>query len=299
MLMNVVTGLNDQKDTLVLFVDDNLKVYQSELLATETLVHLEQLFGLSNFKGGLKQVSLYLNVKGLENFGRVLVVGLGKVNAYSVSHLKQVVAALTAQLSEVKPLALTLLCPPTLLAGTTVSSATEAAEQEAAYHTASVLVEALNYSRYQFKRFLTLDKKDNNQHAADCSCCTAIKNYNFVVPQELVEAFKQGINHARAVSAGVKLARDLGNLPANICTPAYLADTGRKLAQDYDKLEVEVLDEHAMAELGMGCYLAVAQGTVNRPYLTVLKYNGAADANQQPYVFVGKGMTFDLSLIHI
>lgn len=286
MLMNVVNNLTDEKDTLVVFVDNNLKVYQSEYLSTETLVDLEQLFTATNFKGNLKQVALYLRVKGLEQFTRVIAVGLGQVDAnYPVASLKNVVTSLTAQLSDVKPVALTLLCPPTL-----VGSAE--GDSQAAYHTAYVLVEALNYARYQFKRFLTLDKKDSSQHAADCSCCTAIKHYSFVVADQLKDAFTLGINDARAVSAGVKLARDLGNLPANICTPEYLAETGKKLAQEYDKVTTEVLDEHAMKELGMGCYLAVAQGTVNRPYLTVVKYQGTDD-NQRPYVFVGKGMTFD------
>lgn len=283
MLMHVVHTLQDAKDTLVLFANTDLKVYRSEHLATDTLVDLDKLFALNNFKGNAGQVAVYFRVAGLEKFDRVIVVGLGKCAPYtSVATLKKAVGSLVSTLTEVKPDSLTVLCPTALFEGA-----------DGLYRTAAVMVEALNYARYQFKKFLTLDKKDGAQHSSDCSCCTAVKNYHFVVAEAEAAEFERGVVVARAISAGVKLARDLGNLPANICTPYYLSEVGTKLAADYEAVSVEVVDEHQMKELGMGCYLAVAQGTVNRPYMTVLKYSGAADQNQRPFVFVGKGMTFD------
>lgn len=96
---------------------------------------------------------------------------------------------------------------------------------------------------------------------------------------------------ARAIAAGVRLARELGNLPPNICTPAYLAEHVRKLAADRTGVSCEVLDSEQMRELGMGSLLGVAQGSLNPPKLIVLRWQGNADA--KPYALIGKGITFD------
>ncbi len=88
------------------------------------------------------------------------------------------------------------------------------------------------------------------------------------------------------------MARELGNLPPNICNPAYLAEQSRKIASEHAGVECEVLERDAMQQLGMGSLLGVAQGSANAPRLIVLKWNGAA-ATAKPVVFVGKGITFD------
>jgi len=93
------------------------------------------------------------------------------------------------------------------------------------------------------------------------------------------------------IAAGIAYTRDLGNLPPNICNPAYLAEHGRKLANDHAHVTCEVLDRAEMEQLGMGSLLAVSRGSANPPKLVVLQYNGGGDA--KPFVFVGKGITFD------
>jgi leucyl aminopeptidase len=103
---------------------------------------------------------------------------------------------------------------------------------------------------------------------------------------------ERGLAQAQAIAAGVELARELGNLPPNICNPAYLAAEARKLAGSESKLSCEVLGTAEMTELGMGSLLAVARGSANEPQLIVLRYQGAAEADT-PYVLVGKGITFD------
>ncbi|MCI1710713.1 MAG: leucyl aminopeptidase [Chiayiivirga sp.] len=97
---------------------------------------------------------------------------------------------------------------------------------------------------------------------------------------------------AAAIAQGVRVARELGNLPPNICNPAYLAEQSRKIASEHAGVECEVLERDAMQQLGMGSLLGVAQGSANAPRLIVLKWNGAA-ATAKPVVFVGKGITFD------
>jgi leucyl aminopeptidase len=96
---------------------------------------------------------------------------------------------------------------------------------------------------------------------------------------------------ADAISKGVRFTRELGNLPPNICNPAYLADEARRLAAEHASVSCEVLERTDMEQLGMGSLLAVARGSANAPKLIVLMYTGAGDA--KPFVLVGKGITFD------
>jgi leucyl aminopeptidase len=99
------------------------------------------------------------------------------------------------------------------------------------------------------------------------------------------------LKEAVATADGADFARTLGNLPANLCTPAYLADEARKLAAQF-KLGIEVLERRDMEKLGMGALLSVTRGSRQPPKLIVLRYNGAAK-KKKPLVLVGKGITFD------
>jgi len=101
----------------------------------------------------------------------------------------------------------------------------------------------------------------------------------------------RGLAQGAAISAGVSLAKDLGNLPGNVCTPSYLAEQAKKLAREC-KLGVEVLEKKDMEKLGMGSLLSVAQGSRQAPKLIVLHYSGGAK-RAKPTVLVGKGITFD------
>lgn len=104
------------------------------------------------------------------------------------------------------------------------------------------------------------------------------------------------LERASGIAAGVRLARELGNLPPNICTPAYLAEQAWELSRRHPEVSVQVLEREDMAALGMGALLAVADGSANLPKLVVMDYKGAAG---KPYVFVGKGITFDTGGIDI
>lgn len=110
-------------------------------------------------------------------------------------------------------------------------------------------------------------------------------------------AQQAAFDQAVAVASGVELARELGNLPPNICNPAYLADTARSLGETYDRVSAEILERADMEKLGMGSLLAVARGSANAPKLIVLRYTGAGDA--KPHVLVGKGITFDTGGINL
>jgi leucyl aminopeptidase len=105
------------------------------------------------------------------------------------------------------------------------------------------------------------------------------------------KAVQVGLARGAAVAAGVTLARECANRPANHCTPTYLAEQAKKLGKAYG-LKVEVLDRKDCEKLGMGSFLAVARGSSEPLRFIVARYEGAAKS-QPPVVLVGKGITFD------
>ena len=102
---------------------------------------------------------------------------------------------------------------------------------------------------------------------------------------------QQGLRQGSAVAAGVTMAKEFGNRPGNVCTPTWLGQQAKKLGKQFD-LEVEVLDRKEIEKLGMGSFLAVAQGSDEPPRFIVARYDGAAKS-KPPVVLVGKGITFD------
>ncbi|MDO9234987.1 MAG: leucyl aminopeptidase [Aquabacterium sp.] len=119
-----------------------------------------------------------------------------------------------------------------------------------------------------------------------------LKKMSLVVPQDAASTVKTGLAQGQAVAEGVTLARELGNRPANYCTPTYLASEAKRLAKEFPHIKTEVLDRPALEKLGMGSFLSVTNGSVQPPKFIILRYNGAA-ASQAPLVLVGKGITFD------
>jgi leucyl aminopeptidase len=111
-------------------------------------------------------------------------------------------------------------------------------------------------------------------------------------------AAHKAIRDGMAISAGVELARTLGNLPANICTPSYLAEQAEKLGKEHTNIKVTVLDEAAMKKLGMGALLSVARGSREPARLISMHYGGGAKG-EKPVVLIGKGVTFDSGGISI
>ena len=101
-----------------------------------------------------------------------------------------------------------------------------------------------------------------------------------------------GLDQAVAIAEGVRFARELANLPPNICTPVYIAAQAQAFADAHDKVACRVLDHEEMEQLGFGSLLAVGRGSANKPRLVALEYRGGAEG-EKPYAFVGKGITFD------
>ena len=125
----------------------------------------------------------------------------------------------------------------------------------------------------------------------------ALAKVTLLCDKAQAKAVQAGLARGQAVSAGVTLARECANRPGNHCTPTFLAEQAKKLGKDFG-LKVEVLDRKAVEKLGMGSFLAVAQGSDEPLRFIVARYEGAA-RTQAPVVLVGKGITFDTGGISI
>ncbi len=106
------------------------------------------------------------------------------------------------------------------------------------------------------------------------------------------------LSRSEAIAAGIQRCRDLGDAPPNICTPIYLAETAERIAAEHPGLNVEILDEQQMEEIGMRSLLAVGRGSINPPRLIRLSWKGGKEGDA-PLALVGKGVTFDTGGISI
>jgi leucyl aminopeptidase len=208
---------------------------------------------------------------------RVLLVGCGKRKEFTRSNYRQAIAAAVDLLQRTHAgealCALPAIAPEGLTHYLAVrDAATQAAER------------AYRYNR----------TKDDKQAPKTPLATLTL----WVAEKHDLESAEQAIRHGAAIAGGVALARELGNLPGNICTPGYLADQARELAERYERLQTEVLEEDEMQALGMNALLSVARGSREPARLIVMKYQGAGEG-AKPLVLVGKGLTFDSGGISI
>ena len=142
--------------------------------------------------------------------------------------------------------------------------------------------EAIFETDYSFNELKSTDKKT-----------TALKTITFDISQkkDLAKA-QQALKTSTAITSGMNIARRLGNLPGNICTPTYLAKQAVQQSKKCKKTKVTILNEAEMKKLKMGSLLSVSQGSREAAKLIVIEYKGGK-TKDKPYVLVGKGVTFD------
>jgi leucyl aminopeptidase len=201
---------------------------------------------------------------------RVAVAGLGKSSKLDARVYRNAVAAAVAALdgSKTKTILNTLTLEPV--------------KDSSPYYLARHSVEVLGETLYRFTEMKSGRKKK--------PMALASLGHSIAKRGDAAKSMR-GAEHGGGIAAGVRLARDLGNLPANVCTPSYLARVARKLATGNGRLTTQVLNEAEMKKLGMGSLLSVTAGTKEPGKLIVMKYKGAGSA--APVVLVGKGVTFD------
>ena len=251
-----------------------LGVFESRRLsATAKLVdttsggHLTSLLRGGDMDGKLEQTLLLHNVAGVRA-ERLLLIGCGKQSEFDQIKLREVSATAAKVLNE---------------GGTTEAVSFLAdlpVKEQDAYWKTRHIVEATEEAVYQFTQLKT-----------DPSLARRpLKKFTLALTEadELPQA-QRGLNDAIAVAGGVRIAKELGNLPGNICTPTYLAQQARSLARLSKKIKVTVIGASQMEKLGMGALLSVARGSREPAKLITIDYQGGA-RNARPVVLVAKAL---------
>jgi leucyl aminopeptidase len=224
-----------------------------------------------DFLGKAGSLQLLFDVDGIEA-KRLLLIGLGKADKLTPGQFKKVCAAANDHLASNGNINAAAM----LLDGLNIESfANNDVVRLAAY--------SWEHSGYRYTE--TLSKTD--------AITKPVSELELLLGSDAdTTSAHTAAEEGLAMATGANYARHLANLPPNVCTPSFLAEQARGLANGNDKVDCDILDRDQMAELGMGSLLGVAQGSAQPPKLIVLKYNGAGEG-QQPYVLVGKGITFD------
>ena len=227
---------------------------------------LRRLVDLGEAKPGLKRVAL--THEGAPGGGerRVLVAGLGKREEFDAERARVAAAAASDRARELGAVSLSWAAPE----GDDVPAA---------------LVEGTLLRLYSFDRFKS-ERDENGDGGIE----------SLEIAGEAIDGGE--VERARVATVAANAARDLQNLPSNVATPTFLAERAAEIAEQYDSLEVELLDRDAIVARGMGAFAAVAQGADTEPRLIVLRHRPAG-ARGPHLGFVGKAVTFDTGGISI
>ena len=206
---------------------------------------------------------------------RVIVVQLGPRKEFNQAQFNKAMSGAASQLTSGNPATATVFI-----------SDIEVPERSLSW-VARRVVEIFSLHLYTFDQL----KKESEKTKKQWQVQIAVDSRS-----DLAKA-RDGASMGQAIAEGVNLSRDLGNLPGNICTPTYLANSAIELGS-YDRLSVEVLEEEEMAELGMNSLLSVSRGSREPAKLIIMNYTGDPSGSA-PIALVGKGLTFDAGGISI
>jgi leucyl aminopeptidase len=262
---------NLQQDLLAVFYFDDKETESFNALKAANSQLLNSLVEKKTVKSDAGQLTTLIGHTDLPA-AQVAVIGCGKAEDFNEAAFLKVIKTLTgeAKKNEAESIALPIdeVKPEGRTAQWCIEKATE-----------TVLTSLYQYDSTKSKK-------------ADP---VSIKAIEFLAAEQNLDlAIKTG----RSIAHGINVARELGNLPANVCDPDYLAQQAEALADAYDEIDIEIINEAQMEEMGMGAFMAVSRGSEKEGKIIILKYNGGGE-DQQPHVLVGKGLTFDSGGISI
>lgn len=258
--------LNIKADSLILPTGPQLKD-SAEALDKSLDGAISSLIKAGDF-GGKKAETLVMHIPGAS--GKRIIL-LGTEGATTRQQLIKVIGAGASALKRT----------PAVKAVWVGEGLSDDAEWEA-----GIIARSIQAASYKY----TSGKKTKAQKLKNLTYWTASKGS--------LAAAKKGLAYGSAVGNGMNVARQLGNLPANICTPSYLASQAKALAKGQTKVKgkakvtTSVLSEAEMKKLKMGSLLSVSAGSDEPGKLIIIKYQGAK-ASVKPVVLVGKAVTFD------
>ena len=203
-----------------------------------------------------------------QNYSRIVLVGFGDSKKISTETLKKSVNALSSQIIDTN---IKNLC----IAFNDVSA--ELKHEQVIRET----ITTIEGGRYCFDQFKTKKSPESQLSEISFQCDASKKAVG-----------DSSISLANAQVKGMNIAKDLGNLPGNICTPSYLAEQAQALADNSSNFSVKILEEADMEALNMGAFLSVSKGSTEPGKLIILEYKGGKKEDA-PHILVGKGITFD------
>lgn len=241
----------------------------AELIDKASGHHVGELLRRGDMEGRLGTTLLLYKVPGIEA-DRVLLVGLGREREFKGKEFRKAIVAAIRTLNETGSHDATFYL-----------TEVEMRRHDVGWRIRHAVL-AIQESLYRFDQLKS--KKDEGRHPLrKLTLCVGRR-------RELAEAEAE-LRNADAIAKGTELAKNLANLPANICTPAYLAERAQELAAT-GTLTIEVMDREQMAALGMNTLLSVAKGSHQPPKLIVIHHKGGG-SGEAPIVLIGKGITFD------
>lgn len=248
----------------------------AEKIDAATDGYLSALLRRGDIEGKLGQTLLLHNVPNTLA-ERVLLVGCGREREVGDSQYRSIIAQAATTLNETGSMeAATYLTELSVKGRQTHWKIRQA-------------VEITEDTLYQFDRYKS--KKEDTRRP--------LRKLVFSVPKRSdLSDGEQAIREGSAISSGVAITKDLANMPANDCTPTYLAKHAKSMAKTYSNLKVTIHDEAEMEEMGMGALLAVSRGSRKPPKFIVIEYKNGGK-KQKPICLVGKGVTFDSGGISI
>jgi leucyl aminopeptidase len=258
-----------QSDCVIIGVYEDKKLSDAaQSVDTASAGYLSNILKRGDFDGKADTTLILHNVPGTAS-ERVLLVGLGKESDFSEKHYcKAARASMKALAHGGASKATTFLVEL-------------AVKQLTTKQKTALLVEASLDATYKFDA-IKKKKEESKKGLATLSINVGAGD---------VKEAKSGLADGAALASGVSFAKDLGNLPPNVCTPSYLAEQAQSLGKKHD-FKVKVLEREELEKLGMGSFLAVSQGSEEPPKFIIMQHlKGKKD--QKPVVLVGKGITFD------
>jgi leucyl aminopeptidase len=213
--------------------------------------------------------TVLMNVIPDSGVERVLLVGLGENKALSPKNYRKALSAAVNSLK--KPYIKSIAC----------GLAEVAVEGCNLQWNVRQIVEVFNDASYQF----TALKSDKETESKLQKVVIAASESGLALAQS---GLKQGLG----IAEGVSFTKALADLPGNVCTPTYMAEQAVELGKSHPGLNVKILEESEMKELGMGSFLSVSRGSRQPAKLIALEYLGGKK-DSKPIVLVGKGLTFD------